>query len=161
MDTSFSCWAFNNIDFVADLQYSVSINFLQNTFKVHRTIGFSSQDKRQLLNHTWSTFFWRYCGTSIYFPNASIFFNHFTLLDPRKYFNFVGTKELFHFARIRKLFHQGITRIFLEPRNYSILLEPWLEPRNYSASLKSRSYSIFVGFVSGTRELLSFFFTGI
>ena len=49
-------------------------------------------------------------------------------------------------------------KFFLEPRNYSILLEPWLEPRNYSASLKSRSYSIFVGFVSGTRELLFFFF---
>ena len=89
-------------------------------------------------------------------PFFFFFYNHFTLLDPWKYFNFVGTKELSHFARIRKLFHQGITQIFLEPRNYSILLEPWLEPRNYSASLKSRSYSIFVGFVSGTKELLSF-----
>ena len=36
------------------------------------------------------------------------------------------------------------------------MLEPWLEPVNYSVSLKSRSYSIFVGFMSRTRELLSF-----
>ena len=46
---------------------------------------------------------------------------------------------------------------FSKLRNYFILLEPWLEPGNYSASLKSRSYSIFVGFVAGTRELLDYF----
>ena len=63
------------------------------------------------------------------------FSNHFTLLDPRKYINFVGTKELFHFAIIRKLFHQGTTRIFFGTKE---LLH-------------------FARTMAGTRELLSFF----
>ena len=74
IDALYSCWAFNNVDFAADLQYSVSIDFLQNIFKVHCLIGFSPQDMRRLLNHFWSTFSWCYCGTSIHFPDASIFF---------------------------------------------------------------------------------------
>ena len=44
----------------------------------------------------------------------------------------------------------------MEPKNYFISLKPWLEPRNHSTSLKSRSYSIFVGFVSRPKELLFF-----
>ena len=102
IDALYGCWAFNNVDFVADLQYSVSIDFFQNIFKVHYIRGFSPQDMRRLLNHAWSTFSWCYYGTSIHFPDASIFFfyNHFTLLDSWKYFAFVGTNDLLGFVEI-------------------------------------------------------------
>ena len=117
IDALYSCWAFNNVDFAADLQYSASIDFLQNIFKVHRTIRFSPQDMGLcwiMLNpHSLDAIMEL---LSIFrMPSFFFFFfnNHFTLLDPWKYFNFVGTKELFHFTRIRKLFHQGTTRIYI------------------------------------------------
>ena len=51
IDASYSCWAFHNIDFAADLQYSVSIDSIQNIFKIRHKIGFSPQDMWLLLNH--------------------------------------------------------------------------------------------------------------
>ena len=149
IDALYSYWAFNNVNFATDLQYSVSIYFLQNIFKVHCTIGFSPQDMRQLLNHAWSTFSWCYYGTSIHFLMPLFSWNHFTLLDPRNCSTLLESKN---YSIKEQLFF-----FFLKPGNYSILLELWLEPGNYSASLKSRNYSIFVGSVSRTRELLSFY----
>ena len=149
IDGLYSSWTFNNVDFATNLQYSVSIYFLQNIFKVHSTIGFSPQDMRQLLSHAWSTFSWCYCGNSIHFLMPLFFFS----FEP---FYFAGSKEPFHFAWIRKLFHQGTTWFFFfgnqgtTPFCYNhgwnqgitqllwnqgttpFLLDPCLEPRNYS-----------------------------
>ena len=132
IDALYSYWAFNNVDFATDLQYSVSIYFLQNIFKVHCTIGFNPQDMRQLLNHAWSTFSWCYCGTSIHFLMPLFFF---FFLEP---FYFAGSKELFHFAGIRKLFHQGTTQFFF-------------------FFFGTRELLHFARTMARTRELLSFF----
>ena len=121
--------------FATGLQYSVSIDFLQNIFKAHRTISFSPR--------TWGCCWIMLNPYSLdaivellsIFLTPPFFLNHFTLLDPWKYFNFVGTKELFHFARIRKLFHQRTTQIFFGTKE---LLH-------------------FARTVAGTRELLNFF----
>ena len=48
----------------------------------------------------------------------SLFLNHFTLLDPWKYFAFVGTNDLLDFARIEGV----LSFTFLEPRIYQALL---------------------------------------
>ena len=116
IDALYSCWAFNNVDFATDLQYSVSIYFLQNIFKVHSIIGFSPQDMRQLLSHDWSTFSWCYYGTSIHFLMPLFFFFFWTILlcwiqgtvplclnqktipSRNNLIFFFGTKELLHFA---------------------------------------------------------------
>ena len=130
IDALYSCWAFNKVDFATDLQYSVSIYFLQNIFKVHSTIGFSPQDMRQLLSHAWSTFSWCYCGNSIHFLMPLFFFS----FEP---FYFARSKEPFHFAWIRKLFHQGTTWFFF--------------------FLGTKELLHFAITIVGTRELLSFF----